>query len=533
MELIENRQRFREACEEARREGAVVGFVPTMGDLHAGHQSLIRRAREECGFVAVSVFVNPLQFDSKADLAAYPRVLDQDRQLAEALGCDVVFAPSEAELYRGGGPEVSVDPGPLGGVFEGAARPGHFRGVLTVVAKLFGLAGPCRAYFGEKDAQQVELVRRMVGDLESPVEVHPCPTVRDPDGLAISSRNARLSEDERRAAPVLFEALSDAATMARQGERGADILRAAMARTIGGEPLARLDYVAIVDEPTWREVDVLERPARALVAARFGTTRLIDNLVDVGNTATVVGVFQGDHLERHWRMATHQERTADELALLFGGFLEHEGLSFSNQITGVAIASVVPDQTQALREMVQEYFHFAPVVVEPGVKTGIPILTDNPREVGADRIVNAVAAFATHGGPCIVVDFGTATTYDAVSERGEYLGGVIAPGVQISAGALFASTARLPRVELAAPRSAIGRNTVESIQSGLVYGTAAEVDGIVERLQKELGGHAVVVATGGLAGALVPFCASVDHHEPWLTLEGLHLIFERNTARDD
>jgi type III pantothenate kinase len=255
--------------------------------------------------------------------------------------------------------------------------------------------------------------------------------------------------------------------------------------------------------------------------------------IDVGNTATMLGVFQGTLLERHWRMATMHERTADELALLFGGFLEHQGLSFSKQITGVVIASVVPDQTQALREMVHEYFHFEPVVVEPGIKTGIPILTDNPREVGADRIVNALAAFTAHGGPCIVVDFGTATTYDAVSERGEYLGGVIAPGVQISATALFASTARLPRVEMATPRSVIGKNTVESIQSGLLFGTAAEVDGTVERIQKELGGAAVVVATGGLSGVVAPLCSSINHLEPWLTLEGLRLIYDKNTAQDD
>jgi type III pantothenate kinase len=255
--------------------------------------------------------------------------------------------------------------------------------------------------------------------------------------------------------------------------------------------------------------------------------------IDVGNTGTVLGVFQGDRLHRHWRMATQRERTADELALLFGGFLEHEGLSFSREITGVAIASVVPDQTQALREMVHAYFHFEPVVVEPGVKTGLPILTDNPREVGADRIVNALAAFTRYGGPSIVVDFGTATTYDAVSERGEYLGGVIAPGIRISATALFASAARLPRVELTMPRAVIGKNTVDAIQSGLLYGTAAEVDGTVERIQKELGGGAAVVATGGLAGTVVPLCATIDHEDPWLTLEGLRLIYEKNTAGDE
>ncbi|HEY7283433.1 MAG TPA: type III pantothenate kinase [Actinomycetota bacterium] len=254
--------------------------------------------------------------------------------------------------------------------------------------------------------------------------------------------------------------------------------------------------------------------------------------VDVGNTQMVVGVFRDEELAWHWRLSTQPERTADELALAFGGFLEHQGLSFSKHITGVAISSVVPPVTGQLREMVQRYFHFEPIVVEPGVKTGVSVLTDNPREVGADRIVNALGAYAKYGGPCIVVDFGTATTYDAVSEKGEYLGGAIAPGIAVAAEGLIAQASRLPRVEIVAPRAIIGKNTVEALQSGLVYGTAAEVDGIVERMQKELGGHATVVVTGGLAEVIAPHTTTVDHHEPWLTLEGLRLIFERNTLPD-
>ncbi len=255
--------------------------------------------------------------------------------------------------------------------------------------------------------------------------------------------------------------------------------------------------------------------------------------IDVGNTQTVLGVYRGEELVWHWRMATRGERTADELALLFGGFLEQQGLSFSQEITGVVLASVVPDQTLAIREMVDRYFGFRPVVVEPGVKTGISIQTDNPKEVGADRIVNGLGAFAKYGGPCIVVDFGTATTYDCISEQGEYLGGAIAPGIQVSAGALFGATARLPRVEITVPRSPIGKNTVDSIRAGLLFGTAAEVDGMVERMQKELGGHVTVVATGGFAEFIVPLSQTIEHHEPWLTLEGLRLIFEKNTARDE
>lgn len=254
--------------------------------------------------------------------------------------------------------------------------------------------------------------------------------------------------------------------------------------------------------------------------------------IDVGNTETILGVFRGPDLEWQWRVATRSERTADELALLFGGFLELEGLSFSRQITGVVLASVVPRQTQALREMVDRYFGFHPVVVEPGTRTGIPILYDNPKEVGADRIANAVAALAKFGGPAVVVDLGTATNFDVVSARGEYLGGVLAPGLQISADALFARTARLPRVELVAPRSVVAKNTVESLQAGLVYGTAHMIDGIVGRIQEEVG-RGEVIATGGLAPLIVPECATVTQHEPWLTLEGLRLIYERNAERDE
>ncbi|MGH2712267.1 MAG: type III pantothenate kinase [Actinomycetota bacterium] len=251
--------------------------------------------------------------------------------------------------------------------------------------------------------------------------------------------------------------------------------------------------------------------------------------VDVGNTETVVGVFREEELASRWRIHTSPERTADELALLFGGFMAQAGLSFDKNVTGVVVSSVVPRATEALRDMVSRYFRFDPVVVEPGIKTGLPVLTDNPREVGADRIVNALAAYTKYGGPAIVVDFGTATTFDVVSEKGELLGAAIAPGLHVAARALFEQTARLPLVELVAPRSAIGKNTVESVQAGLVFGYAAMVDGMVERISKELG-QPTVIATGGLAPNVIGECVTVDKHEPWLTLEGLRLVFEKNAA---
>ena len=252
--------------------------------------------------------------------------------------------------------------------------------------------------------------------------------------------------------------------------------------------------------------------------------------IDVGNTEITIGVFEGDKLVQHWRAATVDDRTADEHALLLSGFLAHDGLRFAESISGVAASSVVPRLTQALREMARRYCGGDPLVVEPGVRTGLAILTDNPREVGADRVVNAVAAFAAHGGPTIVVDFGTATTFDAVSERGEYLGGVIAPGIQISMNALAEHTAQLRRVEVAAPRSVIGKNTAECLQAGVVYGVAGQVDGIVRRMLAELGGTATVIATGGLAGAVLAACETIQHHDPWLTLHGLRMVYDRNSG---
>jgi pantoate--beta-alanine ligase len=272
-------------CEDARvthgDDPIAVGLVPTMGALHEGHASLLRRARDERAAVVMTLFVNPLQFHDAADLAAYPRDEGRDMSAARELGVDVVFAPPVEEMYPAHEPEVTIDPGPLGERLEGAARPGHFRGVATVVARLFNVAGPCAAYFGEKDAQQLAVLRAMVRDLGSPVVLVPCPTVREPDGLALSSRNARLTAGQREAAGCLFLALSEAAERARSGERDAAVLVAAMAKEIGATPHADLDYAAVVDDDRFEPLATLEptRSARALVAASFGSTRLIDNLL--------------------------------------------------------------------------------------------------------------------------------------------------------------------------------------------------------------------------------------------------------------
>ncbi len=255
--------------------------------------------------------------------------------------------------------------------------------------------------------------------------------------------------------------------------------------------------------------------------------------VDVGNTQTHVGVFRRDELVHEWRAATEPRRTADELALMFGEFLSLAGLSFSREITAVAIASVVPRVTQELRTMTLDYFGFSGLVVEPGVKTGIAVKIDNPREAGADRIANSVAAHEMFPDEAvIVVDFGTAINFDVVTQAGEYVGGALAPGLDSSASALFSSTARLPRVELVPPLGAIGRNTEAAVQSGVVFGAAGLVDGLVERIVKELETDARVVATGGLAQMVVNHCYRVEHVEPNLTLIGLRLIFERNAEQE-
>jgi type III pantothenate kinase len=252
--------------------------------------------------------------------------------------------------------------------------------------------------------------------------------------------------------------------------------------------------------------------------------------IDAGNTQTVVGLFRDHELVDHWRIATVADRTSDELALMVQQFLGFHGFSLAagdDSITGVSISSGVPRVTAELRTMTERYFGFPALVLEPGVRTGMPILYDNPKEVGADRIANAVGAYDLYGGPSIVVDFGTATTIEAVSDQGEYLGGAIFPGVEISMDALFGRAAGLRRVELAEPKHVIGKSAAESIQSGVLYGFSAQVDGLVDRFVAELG-DCEVIATGGLAEPIIAHSRTVRHYEPWLTLYGLRIIFERN-----
>jgi type III pantothenate kinase len=258
--------------------------------------------------------------------------------------------------------------------------------------------------------------------------------------------------------------------------------------------------------------------------------------IDIGNTQTVVGVFEpgngpagsGPDLLHSWRVSTVASRTADELALTLTQLFALQGLDAKRAITGFAVSSVVPRLRTAMREMADRWFGGDTVIIEPGVRTGMPILYDNPREVGADRIADAVAAYERYGGPTIVVDFGTATTFEVISANGEYLGGVIVPGIEISLEALFARAALLPRVELIEPRSVLAKNTVESVQAGALYGFSAQVDGLCRRLEEEVGSPCTVVATGGLAGLMEPVSSAIHHHAPNLTLEGLRIIFGRN-----
>jgi type III pantothenate kinase len=249
--------------------------------------------------------------------------------------------------------------------------------------------------------------------------------------------------------------------------------------------------------------------------------------LDVGNTNTVIGVFDGKALLTHWRLSTRREGTRDEYAMLLKGLFDFAGLDF-RRVSAVIISSVVPPLQGPLEEMARQYFGIEPMVVGPGIKTGMPILYESPREVGADRIVNAVAAFEAYGGPGIVVDLGTATTFDAISARGEYLGGAICPGIGISSEALFQHAAKLPRVDITRPKAIIGKTTVGSMQAGLFYGYLGLVEGVVARMRAELGGRVTVIATGGLAQLLLTESTAVDHVDPLLTLTGLRIVFERN-----
>jgi type III pantothenate kinase len=250
-------------------------------------------------------------------------------------------------------------------------------------------------------------------------------------------------------------------------------------------------------------------------------------VIDVGNSNIVYGLFEGPALTHQFRVETVRTRTADEYLVILCQLLAMKGV-LPSQVTAAALASVVPSLTEPMVEMVRRGFGAEALVVGPGVRTGMAILYENPREVGADRIVNAVAAYERAKGPVIVVDFGTATTFDCVTPKGEYLGGVIAPGIQISSDALFARAAKLPRVEIAKPPHVIGRNTVHSIQSGIVYGYVGLVDGMVARLRAELGHEAVVIATGGLARLMAPLSSTISEAVDELTLDGLRLIHERN-----
>ncbi|WP_017538128.1 type III pantothenate kinase [Nocardiopsis halophila] len=259
--------------------------------------------------------------------------------------------------------------------------------------------------------------------------------------------------------------------------------------------------------------------------------------IDVGNSHTVFGLFSGEELVDHWRVATDAHRTADEWAVLMGGLI---GASATGGgVEGIAMCCSVPGVLHEMREMFGRRHPGVPVVVvEPGVRTGIPVRMDNPKEVGGDRIINALAAVRLYGGPAVVVDFGTATTFDAVSARGEYIGGAIAPGIDISVEALSRRGAQLHMVEITTPRSVIAKNTAEALRSGVVFGFAGQVDGVVDRMATELADPAAgvgaddvtVVATGGLAPLVVSECETVDVHEPWLTLVGLRLVFERNNG---
>lgn len=280
LEVLESREELSRALRGIRAAGRRIGLVPTMGALHDGHRSLLVAAGQATDAVVLSVFVNPLQFDDVDDFERYPRDLEEDLALAEAAGARYCFAPTAPEMYPAGAPVVRVDPGPIGNVLEGASRPGHLGGVATVVAKLFSAVAPDMAFFGEKDYQQLVLVTRLAQDLSFPVTVVGCPTVREPDGLALSSRNRRLSGEERSAALSLYRALlAGREALSRKSAAAAE---AAMAGVVRGEPLLSLDYAVARDAAELSEPPGLGRPVRLLIAAKVGAVRLIDNMGTAG-----------------------------------------------------------------------------------------------------------------------------------------------------------------------------------------------------------------------------------------------------------
>ena len=508
-------------------------FIPTMGSLHDGHLSLVDLGKKTNLKTLVSIFLNRRQFNDIKDFENYPNPLDSDVQKLYDRGVDYIFVPEEDYIYPSSGIET-VSPNEIGRVLEGYSRPGHFEGVLTVVKRLFDLIQPSYSVFGKKDAQQLFLIKNMIREFDLNIQIIEGDIIRDKNGLALSSRNNHLSSNAKLNASCIFDTLIKAAESIYSIKDYEEAIKEGSRNFVKNEIV--LDYLELVDTENFKSPNKYSKKLKLLIAAYVENIRLIDNIdieickkiiaIDIGNTETTVGIGNKVGWDSY-RFTTRDANTSDELLALFNSTFNLD-FDTKNQISGSIICSVVPQVTNNMFQAVEKYLESAPIVVGPGIKTGLKVNIDNPKELAPDRIANSVAVYKRAKSDVLIVDLGTATTFDVVNEKKEYLGGAIAPGIRISLDALTSKTASLKSVELDLPKKVVGKNTYEAIQSGLIYGHASMIDSMIEKLLQELGTIPKIIITGGLSKTIQPALNLSAEYEEDLTLIGLEEIYNLN-----